>query len=795
MKAASNANEPGRDDALTRELLLLADGQEIQPPGDVLERVRAKLHENTVRSPSVAPRAATHRIWRGIGIGPKKAWFAGAGAATVLLIALLFWMQPSTTAWSQVVQTVRAMPWIHARAVGGDGKSQESWASFSRNVAVIRAGDMVRYDDFRSGIRYEYDTQKKKLFRLSTSGEEQFKSEEGVFLAILRGDATLGDNFPEHPIVQQRQRTVDEQGRRWIVYELEFGDPDDSEPGKTTSVVIRVDPERMLPDSMTFTRGDEKWQMTIDYPDEGPADIYALGVPRDAPVEDRTPPPDLDRILKIVEQNRRDFGDYLAVAGGDNRDRRFAVHLIRCKGDKCRVDIGLGDTKHVASSADMEQWWRDHGRDVLPVGAVLCDGRRVYERSFAGPEAEWKVSKSPIQQGSGRAAAARIGRSESHFLDLKAYPPKLSPEELASTPLLTAHLDPTGENGPAGSVRVERLFAEQGGPADLSTAHKEEFWLQPEYGYAVVQYAMSLSPTVDEGLLPKNKRLIWRYEGFRQTPSGVWYPTVARWQIMVQSANRNEPRRIEFEDKVMYFYLDFTAELPDALFSPKWQGDSLSGITFALGADHVTSNDLGKIRPPGGMPLICSRSVLTPEVISRVSQRLEAAPEKALNKWVAELERIMDKKLDSWTDKQGCRSTFVTRMSVAFDGLKWNAKAADILFQRAQNMPPSEAKAWKEAFEALLNEEIEPACAVPLVLIPVDALHGGRNYSAERARKYLARMKQLTADDISLWKYEVDEFGGRKLDAAMNILLLDDYFEREEFQRDKFKAAIGERKK
>jgi hypothetical protein len=55
-------------------------------------------------------------------------------------------------------------------------------------------------------------------------------------------------------------------------------------------------------------------------------------------------------------------------------------------------------------------------------------------------------------------------------------------------------------------------------------------------------------------------------------------------------------------------------------------------------------------------------------------------------------------------------------------------------------------------------------------------------------------MKQLTADEVSLWKDMVDEFGGTKLDAAVNIILLDDYFEKEEFQRDKFKAAIGARR-
>jgi hypothetical protein len=77
----------------------------------------------------------------------------------------------------------------------------------------------------------------------------------------------------------------------------------------------------------------------------------------------------------------------------------------------------------------------------------------------------------------------------------------------------------------------------------------------------------------------------------------------------------------------------------------------------------------------------------------------------------------------------------------------------------------------------------------------VDALYEGQKYSAERAKKYLARLKQLTADDVSLWKDKMDEFGSTRLDAVMNIILLDGYFDKETFQRDKFKAAIGARKK
>lgn len=231
----------------------------------------------------------------------------------------------------------------------------------------------------------------------------------------------------------------------------------------------------------------------------------------------------------------------------------------------------------------------------------------------------------------------------------------------------------------------------------------------------------------------------------------------------------------------------------------------LGGIPVAEGDDKPTPKDLGKIRPPGGAPLRPGRrgAEISVEYLRQAGKRLEAG-EKDLGKWVTELERIMGQRLDGDLAKQACRTYFVTRMSVAFDDLKWNAKAADKLLQRAQSMSPSEAKAWKEALEALFKKEIGqtattnsdggPAYAVSLVLIPVDALHEGQRYSPERGKKYLARLKQLTTEDVSLWNDKVDRFEGTDLDAAVNIVLLDDFFNKEKFQRDRFKAAVGARK-
>jgi RNA polymerase sigma factor (sigma-70 family) len=220
--------------------------------------------------------------------------------------------------------------------------------------------------------------------------------------------------------------------------------------------------------------------------------------------------------------------------------------------------------------------------------------------------------------------------------------------------------------------------------------------------------------------------------------------------------------------------------------------------------------NLSKIEPPGGVPLPLvepGTKKIGVDQLNKVVKRLEAVPEKDLEQWVVELERIMDVKMKDGlpSPRQTCRTDFAIHMSIAFDDLSWNAKAADKLFKRACTMPTKEATAWKEAFESLLKERIGfeeagagefsnlaggPPWAVPLVLISVDALHDGQKYSVEHGKKYLARLKQLTKDDVSLWCDKVDKFGGTKLDATLNIILLDEFFSKESFQRDRFKTAV-----
>jgi len=187
---------------------------------------------------------------------------------------------------------------------------------------------------------------------------------------------------------------------------------------------------------------------------------------------------------------------------------------------------------------------------------------------------------------------------------------------------------------------------------------------------------------------------------------------------------------------------------------------------------------------------------LNSAALSKTNKRLEAAPKGEMTKWLIELERITDKNFDSGAAKAECLTWFVNRLSVAFaPDDKYDTKVGDNLLKRAQSISATEGKAWQEALEGILKTKIGKAYSVPLVLIPVDVFYEDNKYSVERAKKYQARLKQLTVEDLVLWTKNVDEFGGTEVDGAVNIILLDGFFEKEQFQRIKFKTAVEPNKK
>ncbi|TWU02494.1 protein kinase domain-containing protein [Stieleria varia] len=231
--------------------------------------------------------------------------------------------------------------------------------------------------------------------------------------------------------------------------------------------------------------------------------------------------------------------------------------------------------------------------------------------------------------------------------------------------------------------------------------------------------------------------------------------------------------------------------------------------------------NLQEIKPPGGAPVIPSGDPISVAMGAELTRRLEAVPDGELDKWLVELERVTGDKLNGEMARQACRTYIVNRMGVLFEDGDWNTNTASRLFKQLQSLNPSEVEAWKNAFESLMKETIGqndrevfdggPSYAVPLVLISVDALFDDEihelssgttdlslasgmaesSIAQDLAIKYQKRLSQLAKQDIASWRSKVDRFGGTKLDAAMNIILLDDYFVDEKFQDGDFAATLG----
>ena len=110
-----------------------------------------------------------------------------------------------------------------------------------------------------------------------------------------------------------------------------------------------------------------EWEMRFSYPEAGPADVYALGVPRSARLVDRVPSGDVKRILQTIQAGRVRMDHYRAVVveqnGNANSEwwNNVPIVLYR-KGDHfARILSGPGREWLPAtpprSGEDPGTWW------------------------------------------------------------------------------------------------------------------------------------------------------------------------------------------------------------------------------------------------------------------------------------------------------------------------------------------------------------------------------------------------------------------------------------------------------
>jgi len=521
------------------------------PSQQLVTSTIAAIFAETGPTTTFAPRGGKRR-WRLVAASVVTV----ATVAGAVLIALLAYPSPSV-GWADVTKAIQSQKWIRGRGALTGGRGGTMWLSPERQIWARRGGRFFQFVDGRERAKYEYfggAIVKRPL------GEE----DAGRVLpmdALSRDEDAIGPwLFGRVKIVDQERREVMEGGKRWIEFQMVLF------PGKANQATLRVDPETRLPVYLFVTSPDDaslshKWE--FDYPEDGPTDIYALGVPREAKIDDRMPSDEAQRLFDAMAASRAMIGDFRLMVAEDEEDRVF---IVCRKGDRWRVDVCGGlDPREPAVDQAVSDWFAELLKRSNPIPLYICDGKTVYRNPSLGRSAEEDVQWRKVGRYVAPQELMSVGWVNYTGLAFAPYVklwelvyPDLTPDGDA-----TFELDRRPPDAP-GCVLTKRSCE----MTDRSVWH-EWCYIAPAKGHAVVRAEIfgvpANTPPDPEA---STERWSMRMEDFRQTTSGLWYPTVLRnTGFVVDREDEMAGRKPTPRTTTVYYHMDCDADLPDSLFT------------------------------------------------------------------------------------------------------------------------------------------------------------------------------------------------------------------------------------
>lgn len=504
--------------------------------------------------------------------------FLACGAAAAILLSLTPWIGSPSYSWGEVVQAVRKVPWLHSISKGPGNDVQEFWLSPAQGISASRWDKRVEYRDHKLRIYWSYDPEESVLYRLPELRDQRrtyylrmMDTLEGLLHADPKADQTLaylelgghGDQ-PVQVIDEKHKSVKDEAGRSWLEYEFKIRDPDLTD---AVHMTVRVDPQTKLPHLWRTEALIDKEKLSrevvFDYPEKGPEDAYAIGVPRSARVVDRIPKDDLARLMAGVKAARQRFDSYCAlVVQADDKEEWWQGRpsQIWRKGNRWRMDFPIakfGQGQQPPVGANQVQWWHDRAKEVPWMPSMRSDGTATYWIT-----AKVKLASDPKKstyEVTETKKTPELGTEDDPLPAVYA----LMPEFLSHPPMgiggqgLEPVLELQPRDGPPGAVllsvrQVGKMPAAQR-PKDLPPAPDlYKYWIDPGKSYVAMRWQMGEGANED----------IFIIEELAQSPSGHWYPTVVRRKNAIQDADGKR------RDMIYRFYVDFNAPLPDTLFQP-----------------------------------------------------------------------------------------------------------------------------------------------------------------------------------------------------------------------------------
>lgn len=212
-------------------------------------------------------------------------WLALASAGGAAAVAVPLWHSGAQPAWADLVNDAKEHPWMHFAGRHPNGTRLQFWVSLRKGIHAMKAGnaEFAHFQSKESRTRQWYRASEGVVYQ---EPYRRAPGELGYLERLLdrfsRGASSVEVPGPDEIIAQSRCRVVQE-GREFWKYEFTLKAFDEGH-ADTYVVVFLVDPKTRLPRKWARKSPDGSRELSfdIDYPLEGPEDVFSLGVPKTA---------------------------------------------------------------------------------------------------------------------------------------------------------------------------------------------------------------------------------------------------------------------------------------------------------------------------------------------------------------------------------------------------------------------------------------------------------------------------------------------------------------------------------
>lgn len=236
---------------------------------------------------------------RRVTYNPGRVSIRRIGGVTVAVAATVLigvWALSGRDSWAQVVEAVSSRPWMRLTMQrprqelpqGEQFPEVVIWLRGDRQVAAMTQRGKAVWWDLSRNDEWSFSTGEGEIRLIDGSVRNQH--ELNVMTSLLDQFEAPSNDAESEPLrlVDQSRRKVTIDGREWDEYVFEFT----ITPRRGLRVAVRVDRETKRPVELRQQQivdgndGDYVVHFAIDYPEDGPDDIYALGAPDSATIHD-----------------------------------------------------------------------------------------------------------------------------------------------------------------------------------------------------------------------------------------------------------------------------------------------------------------------------------------------------------------------------------------------------------------------------------------------------------------------------------------------------------------------------